>query len=106
MKHGRVSQRVFKRLEVRYLAEGEHCSITSNLSETGIFIRIKKKFKPGSVLQLKLALPGMKEIPLAGEVKRNADAESRLMGTIKSGIGIHLIDPPKEYTEYVKGLTH
>ena len=104
MKHGRKSERIFRRLEVTYLTDTEHCAITSNISETGIFIRTLKKFQPGTVLNLRLLPPNSPEMPLKGEVVRITPAESRMMGTRKGGIGIHLIDPPPAYINYVKSM--
>ncbi|GBE04925.1 MAG TPA: hypothetical protein ENG80_00220 [Nitrospirae bacterium] len=104
MPEKRVSERVFKRLEVQFRTIVENTAITSNLSESGLFIRTKRGIPMGSILDIKLNLPGLKEIHLTGKVVRSMKTVAGLLGESKSGMGVHLIDPPADYTDYVQSL--
>lgn len=100
----RDKERVIKRLEVRFMTSVENTAITSNLSESGIFIRTKRGIAPGSVLDIKLNLPGSQALVLKGKVVRSMSSVSGLIGEAKSGIGVQLISPPSEYISYVRSL--
>jgi Tfp pilus assembly protein PilZ len=100
----RFYQRYIRRLEVKYMKdEIEMTSITGNLSEEGMFIKLKRKIPVGTIVYLKLELPNFQEIKLIGEVVRNIFVVSGHLGHSKSGIGIHLINPSQEYIRFVRG---
>ncbi|MEF9475232.1 MAG: PilZ domain-containing protein [Candidatus Mariimomonas ferrooxydans] len=100
------ANRVFKKLEVKFETKGENTAITSNLSETGIFISTKRSVTPGSVLNIKLNRPKAQSLALKGKVIRKMDSMSGLTGEAKSGIGIQLISPPHDYIDYVHSLSN
>ena len=100
----RKAPRVTKRLEVRYRVSEEKSAITSNVSETGLFIRTNRGLNPGSEIDLKIDLPNAKGIPLKGRVVRTIKTLPGLIGVVKSGMGIKLIFPPSDYIEYVRSL--
>lgn len=100
------ANRVFKKLEVKFKTKGENTAITSNLSETGIFISTKRGVTPGSVLNIKLNLPNAQSLALKGKVVRNMNSMSGLTEEAKNGMGIQLISPPHDYIDYVHSLLH
>ncbi|MBI5026878.1 MAG: PilZ domain-containing protein [Nitrospirae bacterium] len=102
----RNASRVIKRLEVRFQTEVEHIGITSDLSKTGMFIRTNRAVVPGSVIKIKLHLPDAEEVSLFGKVVRAMKSMSGLFRTSKSGMGIHLIDPPQSYTSFVHSISN
>jgi Tfp pilus assembly protein PilZ len=100
----RVAQRVIKSLEVKYGNEAENIAITSNISETGMFIRTNNMIKTGKVLKIKLNLPDSKGFYFEGKVVRNRHSTPGFIGEAKNGIGIHLIDSPQNYIDYIRAL--
>ena len=100
----RAKERIIKRLEVKFQTNVENTAITSNLSESGIFIRTKRGINPGSILDIKLNLPNTQELILKGKVVRSMTSVSGLVGEAKSGIGVQLISPPSEYISYIQSL--
>jgi Tfp pilus assembly protein PilZ len=102
----RKDDRIIKRLEVKFQTNGERTSITSNLSEKGLFIRTKKVLEPGSTVNLKLDLPNNSSIYLTGKVIRSVRSVTGLLGQAKSGMGISLTNPPDNYITYISSLRH
>jgi len=104
MMERRKATRVIKRLEVKFHTDVENTAITSNLSESGLFIRTNRGVTPGSILDIKLNLPNAQELFLTGKVVRSMKTTPGLVGNAKSGMGIQLISPPANYIDYVKSL--
>jgi hypothetical protein len=108
----RQSPRAVKRLEVKFHTSVENTAITSDLSETGMFIRTARGVTPSSILNIRLNLPnqsarqqaGAQEIFLTGKVVRSMKSVPGLIGISKSGMGIQLISPSDEYRNYVRSL--
>jgi hypothetical protein len=97
----RKQPRFTKRLEARFIAEGESfVGITSNLSENGLFIRTKKGFAPESILDIELVMPDGKVSLIKGIVKRTV----KVPLLIKNGMGIELLKKDETYMHYVKSL--
>ncbi len=100
----REKERIIKRLEVKFQTSVENTAITSNLSESGMFIRTKRGINPGSIIDIKLNLLGSKELFLTGKVIRSKASFPGLLGESKSGIGVSLINPSADYINYVQSL--
>ena len=100
----RKATRVFKRLEVKFITSSENTAITSNLSETGIFISTRRDVIPGSFLNIKLNLPNAQSLALKGKVVRKMNSRSGLTGEAESGMAIQLISPSHDYIDYVHSL--
>ena len=100
----RKSDRIIKRLEIKFQTEAQNTAITSDLSETGIFVTTNKGIEPGNVLNLRLNLPNSQELFFAGRVVRNIKSAPALVGNSKSGMGIQLVDPPLDYLNYVQSI--
>ena len=97
----RKNPRFTKRLEARFIADGESfVGITSNLSETGLFIRTKRGFAPDSILDIKLIMPDGNTSSIRGIVKRTV----KVPLSIKNGMGIELLKKDEIYMRYVKSL--
>jgi len=100
----RKSGRVIKRLEVQYETGVENTAITSDLSETGLFIRTNRIITSENVLRIKLNLPNLQGFSLQGKVVRNKHTAPGLVGEAKSGVGVELVDPPQDYINYIRSL--
>ena len=99
----RKHQRFTKRLEVRFVADGESfVALTSNLSKEGLFIRTKRGFAPGSLLDIELIMPDGKVSRVKGIVKRTI----KVPLSIKNGMGVSLLDKDETYMRYVELLTN
>jgi len=97
----RKNLRFTKRLEARFIADAESfVGITSNLSETGLFIRTKRGFAPDSILDIKLIMPDGNTSSIKGIVKRTV----KVPLSIKNGMGIELLEKDETYMRYVKSL--
>ncbi len=100
------ANRVFKKLEVKFITSSENTAITSNLSETGIFISTRRGVTPSNVLNIKLNLPNAQSLALKGKVVRKMNLMTGQAGEAESGMGIQLISPPHDYIDYVHSLLH
>lgn len=100
----RKAERISKKLEVHYVTEADQTAITSNISETGIFIITNNKVSPGTVLDLTLNLPGLQDFSLKGRVVRSKYTAPALVGEATSGLGVQLMKPPQEYINYIRSL--
>jgi len=97
----RKNPRFTKRLEARFIADGESfVGITSNLSENGLFIRTKRGFAPDSILDVELTMPDGKVSFIRGIVKRTV----KVPLSVKNGMGIELLKKDETYMRYVKSL--
>ena len=100
----RRSARVVKRLEVSFFATEERTAITSNISETGLFIRTRRGLDTGIMLNIKIKLPNSAVLMLEGNVVRTFKSVPGLVGGVKSGMGIQLLNPSEGYLNYVQTL--
>jgi Tfp pilus assembly protein PilZ len=100
----RCENRVIKRLEVKFQTNVENTAITSDLSESGLFIRTNRGLSSGTVINLKLNLPNTQGLSLTGKVVRSMKSMPGLVGESKSGMGIQLINPPEGYINYVQSI--
>jgi hypothetical protein len=97
----RMHPRITKRLEARFILDGESIvGITSNLSETGLFIRTKRGFVPDSILDIKLIMPDGTISSIKGIVKRMDKGPL----SIKNGMGIELLKKDETYMRYVQSF--
>jgi len=100
----RRSARVVKRLEVSFFATEERTAITSNISETGLFIRTRRGLDTGIILNIKIKLPNSADLMLEGNVVRTFKSVPGLVGGVKSGMEIQLLNPSEGYLNYVQTL--
>ena len=102
----RSRNRIARRLFVRFGPEqADNIGFTGDISLTGIFIKTNTMFSPGSVLKLEVELPDSKILHLKGTVMWAKRVPATLVRHIKkSGMGVKIVQPPAEYTEFVSGL--
>jgi hypothetical protein len=103
----RVGERKIRRLPVTFTVEGgeEHRGTSSDFSETGIFIRTRKVFRPGATVNIVVELDENKKINLRGVVARSVKLGS--FGTttaFKDGIGVKLTNIQQEYIVFIEEL--
>jgi len=103
----RKTGRIIKRLQAKLLCDGEERSgISSNFSLTGLFIKSRKKFKPGTHVNITLDLGNNQKISLRGEIVRIKSSDNTsIFDKFSQGMGIKLNDTPQEYIEFLKVLT-
>jgi len=100
MKRDKGSKRFTKRFSVTFSnGEDEYNGITSNLSTTGLFIRTRKAFSPGTSIKITLELDNDRRMVLDGVV---AWAVKTGVADFKNGMGVRLINIPKAYEELLK----
>jgi len=97
----RLCHRFTKRLEVTFSSGGlKYRGISSDLSAGGLFIRTRNGLIPGSLIDIELYLPEGKAGLLKGIVRRTVKAPL----TMKSGMGIELIERDPNYLEFLKNF--
>ncbi|MHA2218828.1 MAG: PilZ domain-containing protein [Candidatus Hodarchaeales archaeon] len=110
----RKTGRIIKRLHTTFLCgEKEYRGISSNFSLTGVFIKSRKKFKPGSSLNITLDLGDNQKIALIGEIawvksskpdRVNKVQKVSTFDKFNEGMGIKLNETPQEFKEFLKVL--
>jgi uncharacterized protein (TIGR02266 family) len=84
---GRTLPRAEVALRVQVKAEGQSLSAYArDLSANGIYLKCPTRLAPGTVVELKLALPDGREMKVLGKVKRVQDGAD-------GGMGIYFIHP-------------
>ena len=104
MKEKRKAVRVAKRIEVKFNSAAENTAITSDLSESGMFIATCKGIDPGNTIDIKLQLPDAKALFINGRVIRNTKTPQSVKDAAQKGMGVELISPPSDYVMYVQTL--
>ena len=96
----RSSFRISIRLSIRYAENGIfHNGIIKDISESGMFI-LSEQINHTENSTIKVELPVKnKHIHLSGKLARNFRSSVN-----KNGFGIMLIDPPREYFDYIEEL--
>jgi hypothetical protein len=94
--------RFTKRLEVRFSSGGmSFTGISSNLSESGLFIRTNRGFAPDTAIDIELVMPDGKTSSLKGLVRRTVKTP---MSTLKNGMGVELIEKDAAYINFLKSF--
>ena len=66
---------------------------TQNLSQGGLYISTKKTLPPGSILNLKLSIPGRSEpLELKGKISYQLDEHKAKLYSKKAGVGVQFIE--------------
>jgi Tfp pilus assembly protein PilZ len=95
--------RFTKRLEVKFSASGlSFTGISSNLSESGLFIRTNRGFMPGTIIDIELQLPDGKTSFLKGLVKRTIKTP---LSSLKNGMGIEFTERDATYINFMRAFT-
>jgi Tfp pilus assembly protein PilZ len=111
----RESTRKIKHLHITFFCgEGEHKGISSNFSYTGLFIKTRKKCKPGSSVNMILEIDDNQKIVFRGvvawakitslfhDVKKVK--KTSIFNRFNDGIGIKLTEPPQAYKDFLEAL--
>lgn len=95
-------QRFTKRLEAKFSSGGiSFTGISSNLSESGLFIRTNRGFAPDTIIDIELVMPDGKTSFLKGRIKRTIKTP---ISTLKNGMGIELIEKDSAYIHFLKSI--
>lgn len=100
MKTDRKFDRFIRRLETEFIAEDKsYRGISSDLSQTGLFIRTNHAFAPGSILDIKIYLPDGAISKMKGKVMR---AFKTPIISLKNGMGVVLLEKDSHYINFMK----
>jgi len=97
--------RVEARIEVEYKSfEQFYREYTKDISRGGLFIRTRNTFKPQTVLEINLRLPGYdKPFNIVGEVVHSIDVETAEKNGWEPGMGIQIVDFEEGATRALEG---
>lgn len=96
------SPRFTRRLEAIFSFGGlKFSGISSDLSESGLFIRTRHGLTPGSRLDIEVYLPEGKICRIKGIVRRTVKTS---LSALKNGMGIEIIEKDQNYLDFVKTL--
>jgi hypothetical protein len=99
----RKTGRRIKRLHAKILFEGEERrGISSNFSLSGLFIKSRKKFKPGSTVNITLDVGDNREMVKSSKPDR--EKKTSAFDKFNEGMGISLTEAPHEYKGFLKDL--
>jgi Tfp pilus assembly protein PilZ len=99
----RKDKRKIKRLHITILCgENQHKGISSNFSFSGLFIKTRKKFKPGSSVSMILEVNDSQKMSLRGTIARTKIGSK--FDKFNDGIGIQLTTIPQAYKHHVETL--
>lgn len=77
-----------------------YAGTVSNLTETGMFICTEMSFAVDAML-VSVVLLNSHSVELPVLVKRSGSSKCRPDGVEMSGIGVSILNPPKEYMDFV-----
>jgi Tfp pilus assembly protein PilZ len=99
----RKHPRFIKRLEARIsIDHARFCSISSDLSESGLFIRTNRGCNVDTPIDIELSLPGNRVSFLKGIVRRTIRTP---FPTMKNGMGIEIIEKDETFRDFVKSIS-
>jgi hypothetical protein len=102
LKEKRRYRRFTKRLEVKFSSGGNSFTgISSDLSETGIFIRTQKGLAPGTHIYIDLVLPDGRISFLKGIVRRTLKTP---ISALKNGMGVEIIEKDEIFSDFIKSF--
>lgn len=96
------AQRKIKRLPITF-SDGtvEYQGMSSDFSSTGLFIRTRKAFNPGTSVKMVMEVDENRKIALTGVVAR---AIKTGVMDFKNGMGIKLTAIPQTYEDFLNEL--
>lgn len=95
-------KRFLKRVETEFTAdEKTYRGISSNLSINGLFIRTNHPFVPGTLIDIRMHLPGASDIILRGRVKHSMKTP---VLPVKNGMGIEIVVNNPRYIDFLKSV--
>jgi Tfp pilus assembly protein PilZ len=98
----RKHPRFIKRLETKIsIGHKSFWSISSDLSESGLFIRTERGCNVDTPVDIELSLPGNRVSFLKGIVRRTIRTP---FFTMRNGMGIEIIEKDETFTNFVKSI--
>jgi hypothetical protein len=90
----RITTRRNRRLQLRYgTDEPNRVGFTCDLSSRGFFIQTALVARPGTLLEIEIALPGEIQVHLRGRVQWAKKVPANLLSRVrKGGMGIRIVD--------------
>jgi len=102
LKSGRRHKRFIRRLETEFTADNKNYrGISSDLSESGLFIRTQHAFIPNTLVDINIHLPDIADVKLKGCVKRSIKTP---IVSVKNGMGIEILVNNPLYINFVKSV--
>jgi hypothetical protein len=100
-----MERRTYERLPAKLQAKLFYGNTTytgtvSNLSENGMFICTRTSFPVDSIFEITLLQNG-KSYKIMVQVRRMAKACGHYPDTEEHGIGVMLLEPPRDYLEFI-----
>jgi len=107
MAETRVAKRHKWRLPCEIVFEGgRQRSFVIDLSESGLFVQTGVKLRPGSQVEVRLALESMgAPILLRARVARTKQVPAQLTSVAHGGVGLQLLDVPPAWVDAVRRLS-
>jgi Tfp pilus assembly protein PilZ len=94
--------RFIKRLPVRFLIDSECLtSVSSDLSESGLFLRTNRGTNVNSIINIQLLLPSNRVSHLKGIVRRTVRTP---FSSMKNGMGIEILEKDEAYTHFIQSM--
>jgi hypothetical protein len=94
--------RFIKRLTATFFVDRQRCrGISSDLSESGLFIRTSRGLAVNTNITIELLLPNNKVSLLRGIVRRTVRTP---ISSIKNGMGIEITEKDATFTDFVKSI--
>ncbi len=94
--------RKIKRVSVTFSdGKTEHQGTSSDFSFTGIFVRTRKAFAPGTHIKMVLEIDENKKITVTGVVARSLRTR---VSDFKNGMGVKISPITEEYKDFLKDL--
>jgi hypothetical protein len=102
-------RRRFPRIQKRYIvdfrAAGRTCSgFTHNLSPMGMFVCSVYLPRPGTLLTIRMRIPGGRKILIGARVVRSYKVPGQLARFVPSGFCVCLLHAPEEYFQMIASL--
>jgi len=95
---GRTAPRTVVSLRVQIAGDGKAITTRAkDISRNGIYVRSRSLLAPGSVVELRLELPGGEELPVLGKVVRVQQGPNK-------GMGIYFIHPEPQGVRVLESL--
>jgi len=100
-----MERRTYERLSAKlqaklFYADTTHTGTVSNLSESGMFICTKINFPIDAMFAIALLQNGQ-SFKITVQVKRTAKTCGHYPDIEEDGIGVVLLNPPRDYLEFV-----
>jgi Tfp pilus assembly protein PilZ len=89
---------------VRYgIGSAARTAFTKDLSETGLFIKSNRVFKPGTTIQVELTFPD-RTFSMWARVIWAKKVPPQLAHVLECGMGVCFMDPNPDWMEYCQRL--